>query len=339
MPPQAVTRAGQVLRWTCPRSPGGDRRPLRSKRRTERQVAPCHLFSGDECEPEARRTCPSRLSTREDRGLGPIPEGQRAAVIPLDARHRTGLHEAHREWCPWARPPHEWLGRLLIAWVSDPDGNPIQIVQPSNSQHTHLLLLARALRRRGVRIVACMTMSLPGVPGPVVPFVDALRLAARSYLARFSRAVAGAHGGARPRLVRATCRIGYCTEASFGASMSHSAVQDMTWLQAANDPEATLSPSGGAPVEELLAGWRLAAVADRPKRPKSLPWQVPAEMELRVLPCDHGIERPGSRPGPSTVATCGRDHRRRASARGLRETGLSITIGVPASTRTFPAGQ
>jgi hypothetical protein len=75
-------------------------------------------------------------STREDRGLGPIPEGQRAAVIPLDARHRTGLHEAHREWCPWAQPPHEWLGRLLIAWVSDPDGNPIQIVQPS-TPNTH----------------------------------------------------------------------------------------------------------------------------------------------------------------------------------------------------------
>jgi hypothetical protein len=27
------------------------------------------------------------------------------------------------------RPPHEWLGRLLIAWVIDPDGNPIRIVQ------------------------------------------------------------------------------------------------------------------------------------------------------------------------------------------------------------------
>jgi hypothetical protein len=26
--------------------------------------------------------------------------------------------------------PHRWLGRLLIAWVADPDGNPIQIVQP-----------------------------------------------------------------------------------------------------------------------------------------------------------------------------------------------------------------
>jgi hypothetical protein len=33
----------------------------------------------------------------------------------------------------------------------------------------------------------------------------------------------------------------YCTEANSGASMSYSAVQDMTWLQAANDSEATLS--------------------------------------------------------------------------------------------------
>jgi integrase/recombinase XerD len=46
-------------------------------------------------------------------------------------------------------------------------------------------LLARALRRRGVRIVACMTISLPGVPGPVVPSIHALCLAARAYLARF----------------------------------------------------------------------------------------------------------------------------------------------------------
>ena len=28
-----------------------------------------------------------------------------------------------------SRPPHEWLGRLLIEWIADPDGNPIQLVQ------------------------------------------------------------------------------------------------------------------------------------------------------------------------------------------------------------------
>ena len=30
---------------------------------------------------------------------------------------------------PALKPPHEWLGRLLIAWIADPDGNPVQIVQ------------------------------------------------------------------------------------------------------------------------------------------------------------------------------------------------------------------
>ena len=124
----------------------------------------------------------------------------------------------------------------------------------------------------------------------------------------------------RPRLVRATGWIGHCTESSSAATMSYPAVQDMAWLQAANGSEATLSCQAGAPVEEPLAGWRLEALADRSKRPKSSPWQVPAEvealvcelrrhptgaaarddgsrhrqrMELRALRCDHGFGRPG----------------------------------------------
>jgi glyoxylase I family protein len=71
----------------------------------------------------------SVASTREDHGLDPVPKGQRAAVIlwtddiaaafaTLTANGVTGLVA-----------PHEWLGRLRIAWVSDPDGNPVQIVQ------------------------------------------------------------------------------------------------------------------------------------------------------------------------------------------------------------------
>jgi hypothetical protein len=27
------------------------------------------------------------------------------------------------------KPPQPWLGRLLIAWLADPDGNPVQLVQ------------------------------------------------------------------------------------------------------------------------------------------------------------------------------------------------------------------
>ena len=30
---------------------------------------------------------------------------------------------------PGLAEPQEWLGRLLLAWLADPDGNPVQIVQ------------------------------------------------------------------------------------------------------------------------------------------------------------------------------------------------------------------
>jgi hypothetical protein len=57
----------------------------------------------------------------DDHGLDPFPRAQRAAVIlwtddtpasfaGLIANGATGL-----------APPHEWLGRLLIAWIADPD--------------------------------------------------------------------------------------------------------------------------------------------------------------------------------------------------------------------------
>ena len=86
MPPPAVTRADQVLRWTCPRSPGGDRRPLRSKRRTEPHVALVISFSRDECEPEARRTCP-RVCQRP-RNLRSSASG--TETFPRDVLHRRG---------------------------------------------------------------------------------------------------------------------------------------------------------------------------------------------------------------------------------------------------------
>lgn len=71
----------------------------------------------------------SVASTRDDHGLEPIAEGQRAAVILWTRDTERAYTELTANGVPGLRPPHEWLGRLLIAWVSDPDGNPIQIVQ------------------------------------------------------------------------------------------------------------------------------------------------------------------------------------------------------------------
>jgi glyoxylase I family protein len=71
----------------------------------------------------------SVASTREDHGLDPVPEGQRAAVILWTDDTVAAFAELTANGAPALVAPHEWLGRLLIAWIGDPDGNPIQIVQ------------------------------------------------------------------------------------------------------------------------------------------------------------------------------------------------------------------
>jgi catechol 2,3-dioxygenase-like lactoylglutathione lyase family enzyme len=71
----------------------------------------------------------SVASTRDDHGLDPVPKGQRAAVILWTDDTAAAFARLTASGAPGLAPPHEWLGRLLIAWISDPDGNPIQIVQ------------------------------------------------------------------------------------------------------------------------------------------------------------------------------------------------------------------
>ncbi|MBX6748434.1 MAG: VOC family protein [Micromonosporaceae bacterium] len=74
----------------------------------------------------------SVASSRADHGLDPIPQGQRAAVILWTDDTAGAYEELVASGAPALAPPHEWLGRLLIAWTADPDGNPIQIVQSLN---------------------------------------------------------------------------------------------------------------------------------------------------------------------------------------------------------------
>lgn len=68
-------------------------------------------------------------STRDDHGLDPITTGQRTAVILWTDDAAGAFTQLTAAGCPALKPPHQWLGRLLIAWVADPDGNPVQIVQ------------------------------------------------------------------------------------------------------------------------------------------------------------------------------------------------------------------
>ena len=71
----------------------------------------------------------SVASTRDDHGLNPVAEGQRAAVILWTDDVRTAYKTLVDAGAPALAAPHRWLERLLIAWVADPDGNPVQIVQ------------------------------------------------------------------------------------------------------------------------------------------------------------------------------------------------------------------
>jgi glyoxylase I family protein len=69
-------------------------------------------------------------STRHDHGLDPVPAGQRAAVILWTDDVTAAYSELVAAGVSGLREPNEWLGRLHIAWLQDPDGNPVQIVQP-----------------------------------------------------------------------------------------------------------------------------------------------------------------------------------------------------------------
>jgi catechol 2,3-dioxygenase-like lactoylglutathione lyase family enzyme len=68
-------------------------------------------------------------SAREDHGLTPIAEGQRVTVVLWTDDTASAYAELVAGGAPALAAPHVFLGRLLIAWTADPDGNPIQIVQ------------------------------------------------------------------------------------------------------------------------------------------------------------------------------------------------------------------
>lgn len=68
-------------------------------------------------------------STRDDHGLDPAVNGQRAAVVLWTDDTSSAYRSLVEQGSLGLQPPHVWLGRLLIAWVADPDGHPVQIVQ------------------------------------------------------------------------------------------------------------------------------------------------------------------------------------------------------------------
>ena len=68
-------------------------------------------------------------SLRDDHGLDPVADGQRAAVILWTDDVDAAFEELTANGVQALAPPGEWLGRLRIAWIADPDGHPVQLVQ------------------------------------------------------------------------------------------------------------------------------------------------------------------------------------------------------------------
>jgi glyoxylase I family protein len=71
----------------------------------------------------------SAESSRDDHGLDPVTSGQRAAVIVWTEDTEAAYRELTGAGVSGLAPPSPWLENLLIAWVADPDGNPVQLVQ------------------------------------------------------------------------------------------------------------------------------------------------------------------------------------------------------------------
>jgi len=68
-------------------------------------------------------------STREDHGLDPVAAGQRAAVILWTDDVTAGCARLIELGATAVKQPEPWLDRLRIAWVEDPDGHLLQVVQ------------------------------------------------------------------------------------------------------------------------------------------------------------------------------------------------------------------
>ncbi|TWG92638.1 catechol 2,3-dioxygenase-like lactoylglutathione lyase family enzyme [Nocardioides sp. J9] len=71
----------------------------------------------------------SEASTRDDHGLAPVASGQRAAVVLWTDDTRAAYARLQELGARPVKEPSEWLGRLLIAWVEDPDGHLVQVAQ------------------------------------------------------------------------------------------------------------------------------------------------------------------------------------------------------------------
>jgi len=94
--------------------------------RTPREGAPIHV---DLALDGYRIGLASEESTRVDHGMDPVVSGQRAAVILWTDDTPAAYERLQELGATPVKAPAPWLERLLIAWVEDPEGHLVQVVQ------------------------------------------------------------------------------------------------------------------------------------------------------------------------------------------------------------------
>jgi predicted enzyme related to lactoylglutathione lyase len=64
-----------------------------------------------------------------DHGLSPSLGGRPVEIVLWTDDADRDYARLTAEGAPSLRPPHDFLANLRAAWVADPDGNPIQLVE------------------------------------------------------------------------------------------------------------------------------------------------------------------------------------------------------------------
>jgi predicted enzyme related to lactoylglutathione lyase len=62
-------------------------------------------------------------------GLNPNLDGRPVEIVLWTDDTDGDYARLTREGAPSLSEPHDWLSDLRLAWVADPDGNPIQLAQ------------------------------------------------------------------------------------------------------------------------------------------------------------------------------------------------------------------
>ncbi|MFS8480001.1 MAG: VOC family protein [Micromonosporaceae bacterium] len=68
-----------------------------------------------------------------DHGLKPELGGRPVEIVLWTDDTDGAYARLTAAGAPSLSPPHDFLSRLRVAWVADPDGNPIQLVQDRSS--------------------------------------------------------------------------------------------------------------------------------------------------------------------------------------------------------------